>query len=29
LGLMGYVIYENNVEKCCCPKCPEPCGACR
>jgi hypothetical protein len=29
LGLMGYVIYENNVENCCCPKCPEPCGACR
>jgi|GEM_PF-1606450 len=29
LGLMGYVIYENNQEKCCCPKCPEPCAACR
>jgi hypothetical protein len=29
LGLMGYVIYENNYEKCCCPKCPEPCAACR
>ena len=32
-GLLGYAIYENNngsnYEKCCCPKCPEPCSACR
>ncbi len=28
-GAVGYVIYENNYEKCCCPKCPEPCSACR
>ena len=31
-GLLGYTIHENNnenYEKCCCPKCPEPCTACR